>query len=174
MSGRREQSGDNMGMSTGGGGGKNAGRRRRSVAEINVTPLVDVMLVLLVIFMITAPTLKEGFSVDIPQAEATQSVPIEDAWLVTVTAEGYVLKPAADAAEQRYDKLTELVTDLKQYRADTLAETKQPLVVIVGDRNAKYERIIQVWNAARMAGIAQVSFQLEPGSAPEAPSAAGT
>jgi biopolymer transport protein TolR len=151
-----------MAMSMG-SGGRTKGKRRRSVAEINVTPLVDVMLVLLVIFMITAPTLKEGFNVNIPQADATQSVPIEDARLITVTADGYVLKPNADTPDQRYDQLTALVTDLKQYKADTLAAKKQPLVVIVGDAKAHYERIIQVWNAARLAGIAQISFQLDPG-----------
>ena len=143
-------------------GGKKSGRRR-SVAEINVTPLVDVMLVLLVIFMITAPTLKEGFSVDIPRAEATQSVPIEDARMITVTADGYVLKPNADSADQRYDKLSLLVEDLKAFKAAQAASKKQPVVVIVGDRNARYERIIQVWNAVRTAGIPRVSFQLEPG-----------
>jgi biopolymer transport protein TolR len=139
------------------------GGRRRSVAEINVTPLVDVMLVLLIIFMITAPTLKEGFSVEIPQAEATQSVPVEDARMITVTADGYVLRPNADNAEQRYERLSQLVEDLKAYKSAQAAAKKQPVVVIVGDRNAKYERIIQVWNAVRMAGIPQVSFQLEPG-----------
>jgi biopolymer transport protein TolR len=143
-------------------GAKN-GRRRRSVAEINVTPLVDVMLVLLVIFMITAPTLKEGFSVEIPLAEATESVPVEDARMITVTAEGQVLKPNADRADQHYDKLSQLVEDLKTYKTAQAAVKKQPVVVIVGDRNARYERIIQVWNAVRMAGIPKVSFQLEPG-----------
>lgn len=155
-----------MSMSLGGGGGGKGKRRRRSVAEINVTPLVDVMLVLLVIFMITAPTLKEGFSVDIPQAEATQSVAIEDARLITVTADGHVLKPDVDSDDNRYGKLSDLVADLQRYRTDTVAAQKQPVVVIVGDRKADYERIIQVWNAARSAGIGQVSFQLEPGNAP--------
>ncbi len=145
-------------------GGRKGGRRR-SVAEINVTPLVDVMLVLLVIFMITAPTLKEGFSVEIPHAEATQSVPIEDARMITVTENGYVLKPNADTADQRYDKLTDLVEDLKAYKSAQTAAKKPQVVVIVGDRNARYERIIQVWNAVRTAGIPQVSFQLEPGPA---------
>jgi biopolymer transport protein TolR len=144
-------------------GGKKKGGRRRSVAEINVTPLVDVMLVLLVIFMITAPTLKEGFSVDIPRAEATQSVPIEDARMITVTETGDVLKPNADTAAQHYDKLSQLVEDLKAYKTTQAAAKKQPVVVIVGDRNARYERIIQVWNAVRTAGIPQVSFELEPG-----------
>src|SRR3954469_10569133 len=115
-------------------GGKKGGRRR-SVAEINVTPPVDVMLVLLVIFMITVPTLKEGFSADIPPPEATQSVPIEDARMITVTENGYVLKPNADTADQRYDKLSALVNDLKPYKSTQAAAKKQPVVVIVGDRN---------------------------------------
>ena len=149
-----------MGMSMGNSGGK--GKRRRSNAEINVTPLVDVMLVLLVIFMVTAPTMKEGFPVETPQAEETKSIPIEDARLITVTAAGHVLKPNSDTEDSRYDKLSELVTDLKKYREDTLAEQKLPVVVIVGDKNTTYERIIQVWNAARSAGVTQVSFQLEP------------
>lgn len=149
-----------MGMALGG----KKGGRRRSVAEINVTPLVDVMLVLLVIFMITAPTLKEGFNVDIPQADATQSVSVEDARMITVTEGGLVLKPSADTADQHYDKLSQLVEDLKTYKAAQAAAKKPLVVVIVGDRNARYERIIQVWNAVRTAGIPQVSFQLEPGS----------
>jgi biopolymer transport protein ExbD len=147
-----------MGVSTGKSGG-----RRRGIAEINVTPLVDVMLVLLVIFMITAPTLKEGFSVDIPQAEATQSVPVSDARMITVTAAGYVLKPGANTEDERYQKLTDLVADLQKYKSDMAAEQKAPVVVVVGDKNAKYERIIEVWNAVRTAGIAQISFQVEPG-----------
>jgi biopolymer transport protein ExbD len=153
--------------------GKSSSGRRRGIAEINVTPLVDVMLVLLVIFMITAPTLKEGFSVDIPQAEATQSVPITDAFMVTVTPAGYVLKPSAHTEEERYQKLTDLVTDLEKYKADMAAQQKPPVVVVVGDKDAHYDRIIQVWDAVRTAGIAQISFQVEPGNAsPAAPAAA--
>src|ERR1700743_2049166 len=118
-----------MGMSMGGGKG---GKRRRSVAEINVTPLVDVMLVLLVIFMITAPTMKEGFPVDIPQADATAQVALEDAFQVTVAAAGLVVKPGSQTTDLKYDKLTDLVTDLKKYQADIAAEKKKPTVVIVG------------------------------------------
>lgn len=152
-----------MGMAVGGGKG---GKRRRGVAEINVTPLVDVMLVLLVIFMITAPTLKEGFTVDIPMADKTDQVPVSEAFMVTVTPEGQVLKPHADSAEQRYEKLSDFVTDLQKYKAEQERGEKKPVVVIVGDKNSRYERVIQVWNAVRTAGIAQVSLQVDPG-APE-------
>jgi len=150
-----------MGMSIAASSGKSS--RHRSNSEINVTPMVDVMLVLLVIFMITAPTLKEGLSVDIPRADATQSINIEEAHLVTVTSEGYVLKSKASTVEERYKKIPELVSDLKAYIKTCEAEKKKPTVVIVGDGNAKYERIVQVWNAVINSGVEQVSFQVEPG-----------
>ncbi len=150
-----------MGMAVGGGRG---GKRRRGVAEINVTPLVDVMLVLLVIFMITAPTLKEGFSVDIPMADKTDQVPVAEAFMVTVTPEGSVLRPGANTADQKYDKLSDFVTDVERYKSAQEREKKKPVVVIVGDKSARYERIIQVWNAVRTAGVPQVSLQVEPGT----------
>ena len=70
------------------------GRRKRAMSEINVTPLVDVMLVLLVIFMITAPVLQEGFHVDLPQASETQSIPVADARQVVIAKGGEVLRLA--------------------------------------------------------------------------------
>ena len=137
--------------------------RHRSNSEINVTPMVDVMLVLLVIFMITAPTLKEGFAVDIPRADATQSLNIEDAHMVTITEDGMVLKNKASTPDERYDRLSDLVKDLKTYQQECAKSKKTPTVVIVGDKNAKYERIVQVWNAIINSGVSQVSFQVEPG-----------
>ncbi len=149
-----------MGMSVG-------GSKRRMMSEINVTPLVDVMLVLLVVFMITAPVLKEGFQVEVPQAAETQSINVVDARSVVVTKDGAVLHNLAQSAEDRYDNLSQLVEDLKTYKADC-ARAKdgpvQPVVLIIGDKDARYERIIQVWNAIRSAGITQVGFQLEPGN----------
>ncbi len=150
-----------MAMSMGGGG---KGKRRRAISDINVTPLVDVMLVLLVIFMITAPTLKEGFFVEIPQADATQQINIEDAFQVTVTEAGLVLKPGAQTDDLKYDRLTDLIADLGKYKKEQDAAQKPITVMIVGDRNARYERIMHVWNAVRNAGISQVSLQVDPGA----------
>ena len=139
------------------------GKRRRLVSEINVTPMVDVMLVLLVIFMIAAPSLKDGFAVAMPEADATQAIGIEDTQLITVTADGHVLRDRAKSEDDRYEKLADLVTDLRTYRERMARNGQDAVVVIAGDRNTRYERIIQVWNAARNAGISRVSFQLEPG-----------
>lgn len=150
-----------MGMSL---GGARSGGRRRANSEINVTPMVDVMLVLLVIFIITAPTLKEGFSVDIPRADKTQSLNMEEAYTIPVTEEGLVLKNRASTKEERYTNLSQLVTDIKTYQAACMTSSKSPVVVIVGDRNAKYERIVQVWNAVLNSGVTQVSFQVDPGA----------
>ena len=148
-----------MGMSVGGG-------KRRIMSEINVTPLVDVMLVLLVVFMITAPVLKEGFQVEVPQAAETQSINVVDARSVIVTKDGVVLHNLAQSADDHYDNLSQLIEDLKVYKTDCARakESTQPVVLIIGDKDARYERIIQVWNAIRSAGITQVGFQLEPGN----------
>ncbi len=149
-----------MAMSAAGGGGK-----RRAMSEINVTPLVDVMLVLLVIFMITAPAMKEGFQVELPQATSTQSVMVQDVRLITVTADGAVLHHLAASPDEKYERLTQLVDDLKGYKAECERGGTEATVVINGDRKTPYERIIQVWNAVRTAGIPSVAFQVEPGAA---------
>jgi len=151
-----------MGMSMGGGKG-----RRRAMSEINVTPLVDVMLVLLVIFMITAPVLKEGFQVEVPQAAETQSINVVDAWTVIIAKEGQVLRRLAASPDDHYEQLSQLVADLKAWKAEREAAKDAgsglPAAIIVADKDVRYERVVQVWNAIRSAGIAQVGFQLDPG-----------
>jgi len=148
-----------MGMAMGKGG------KRRAMSEINVTPLVDVMLVLLVIFMITAPAMKEGFQVELPRASQTQSVMVQDVRLITVTADGKVLHHLAASEDENYEKLSLLVDDLKTYKEDCERGGTTATVVINGASKASYERIIQVWNAVRTAGIPNVAFQVEPGAA---------
>ena len=70
-----------MGMSTGGGGGSGSGGGPSMLAEINVTPMVDVMLVLLIIFMVAAPMLQVGVPVDLPKADA-QTIPDDNGKLI--------------------------------------------------------------------------------------------
>jgi biopolymer transport protein ExbD len=113
--------------------------------------------------------MKEGFQVELPQATSTQTVMVQDVRLITVTADGDVLHHLAASPEEKYERLSELVSDLKTYKEECEREDTTPTVVINGDSKASYERIIQVWNAVRTAGIPNVAFQLEPGTANDNP-----
>lgn len=155
-----------MGMSAGTTTG-----RKRAVAEINVTPMVDVMLVLLVIFMITAPSIKqiEGMEVNLPELKegsAAETILTEDAWTVAITAEGHVARRGSKKVEDTYNSLGELVVDLKKYKEESEKAQKKPAVVIAGDKDTKYKDIMLAWNAVKVSGIRNVSFQVDS-QAPE-------
>jgi biopolymer transport protein TolR len=149
-----------MGMGAASSGGK-----KRPMSDINVTPMVDVMLVLLVIFMVTAPVIKqiEGLEVKLPQlkGQPTQTIVTEDARTLVISPDGSVSREGAKSADDHYDKLEDLIVELKAYKEECEKGKKTPVVVIAGDRDAKWERIMQVWNAVRNADITQVSFQCE-------------
>lgn len=144
------------------------GGKRRPMADINVTPMVDVMLVLLVIFMVVAPTLKEGFELTLPTAEAPEMISTEDAHEVVVNEKGRVVKPGTAKTEETYVSLNELVEDLKLYKAGREKAGKPVVVVVAGHKEARYQDIINTWNAIHKAGIVQVSFQVDTGAPPEA------
>src|SRR4051812_19373 len=98
-----------MAMNTGGGHGGNRGRRSRyrPLAEINVTPLVDVMLVLLIIFMVTAPLMTSGVSVDLPKTNAQPLTSDSEPLTVTIKADGTIF------LQEQGVNLTDLVTKLQ-------------------------------------------------------------
>src|SRR5579862_6041876 len=151
-----------MGMSAGASGGK-----KRAVAEINVTPMVDVMLVLLVIFMITAPSIKQidGMEVSLPELKkdsAAETILTEDAWTVAISAEGNIARNGSKTIDDTYS-IAELVEDLKKYKSESEKAQKKPAVVIAGDKDVKYQIVMQVWNAVKVAGIRNVSFQVDSG-----------
>jgi biopolymer transport protein TolR len=151
-----------MSMSTGGSKGK-----KSPMADINVTPMVDVMLVLLVIFMITAPVIKQidALDVNLPklQGQPAQTIVTEDARTIVIKGDGSVTKADNKGSNDAYETLTPLIAELKEYKADCDKNQKPPVVVIAGDRDAHWERIMQVWNAVKTAGISQISFQVEAG-----------
>lgn len=162
-----------MAMGAAPGGGK-----KRPMSDINVTPMVDVMLVLLVIFVITAPVIKQidGLQVNLPQGlpgAAPETIVTEDARTLVINPEGYVIRPGGTTTEEHYPSMQELIEELKLYREESDKAQKAPVVVIAGDRDARWERVMQVWNAVKSAGITQVSFQADSGGpmtdAPAAP-----
>ena len=130
------------------------GRRdagRGALAEINVTPLVDVMLVLLIIFMVSAPMLTRGIDVNLPRA-ASAAVIEEDRVTVTVRRDGQFLvegHPVVDAM------LVDEVRKAGGGRGDVA-------VYLEGDAEVAYGRVLAAMDALRQAGIERVALVTEP------------
>ena len=122
------------------------------LADINVTPLVDVMLVLLIIFMIAAPMLHQGVEVALPRAEATNlPMRVEDPLVVSIDREGNVyLQETQVPAED----LVERVTGQLKARGDES-------VFLKGDREVPYGRIIEVLDILHQGGIVRVGMITE-------------
>ena len=140
----------------GGGGAGGVGsyrtlRSRRetpSIADINVTPLVDVVLVLLIIFMVTAPMMSRGIDVNLPVATQTENPP-EDRLMISINAEGRVYLS---------DKPINLVL-LEQTLRDYLASSRSGRVVILrADESLRYGKVIEVVDKIKRAGVEQIGF----------------
>lgn len=127
------------------------GRRGGRFRDINVTPLVDVMLVLLVVFMVTAPLLTTGLRIDLPEVQAAET-PVKDArLLVTVTKEGRVLFGEKD--------ITGRVP--QTFRESDRVQTEQQLY-IRADKEARYGVVAEVVAAARNSGVASLNLLVQP------------
>ncbi len=153
-----------MATSLGGGGRGGRGRGRyRPLAEINVTPLVDVMLVLLIIFMVTAPLMSSSINVDLPKASATPTNQDSTPVTVSVDAQGNVFLGDAKV------ELPDLVTRLQAVAQDQ----KDRRIFVRGDKANSYGRIIEVMGTIVQGGFTKVALlSEEPGGAavPAAPS----
>ena len=132
-------------------------RQRRLMNQINVVPYIDVMLVLLVIFMVTAPMIQTG-SVDVPTVADVPMTPSE-AVLVIVKEDGSLaLKPSGGAPEQSMTS-NDL---LRALRGIHEREPDRP-VVIAADRKLSYEKVMDTLNGLRQAGFARVGLQTQTG-----------
>jgi biopolymer transport protein TolR len=128
-------------------------RRKKLMSEINVVPYIDVMLVLLVIFMITAPLLSQGVKVDLPKA-AAQPVDSQDreTLVVTVDREGrYYLDDRRITSEE----LTRKVAAILRARPQTP-------VLIRGDRQSNYGEVVRAMTLLQSAGAPSVGLLTEP------------
>jgi biopolymer transport protein TolR len=127
------------------------GSRRRGFRDINVTPLVDVMLVLLIVFMVTAPLLTTGLRIDLPEVRAAQT-PVKDArLLVTVTKDERVLFGETDVTNRIDDALKE-----------NARVQKERELYIRADKNARYGIVATVVAAARNSGVESLNLLVEP------------
>jgi biopolymer transport protein TolR len=139
-----------MGMSTGGGG------RRSAMSEINVTPLVDVMLVLLIIFMVTAPLIQQGVEVKLPEARAKAIEAEEQKLVLSIKADrSLYLGTSEDAARIPFESLEE------KLRANARA-LKDRELYLMADRALPYGFVVEVMATVQRAGIVNVGMITNP------------
>ena len=143
-----------MGASLGGGPGRSRRVRDERFTEINVTPFVDVMLVLLVIFMVTAPMMTAGVNVDLPEANAKPIQGQDEPLSVSVTSGGKVFIQKTEVP------LTELQAKL---RAIT-GEKKETRIFVRGDKSVDYGKVMQAVGEINAAGFTKVSLVTEVGA----------
>ena len=136
-----------MGASLGGGGR----RGRGGFNDINITPLVDVMLVLLVVFMVTAPLLTTGLRVELPEVKA-HNTPVRDSKLViTVTEDERIMFGEEDVTE-----------NLEAVLAENPRIQKEREIYIRADKEARYKFVARVVAAARAAGVEGLNLLVQP------------
>ncbi len=136
----------------------NRSGKNKPMGEINVVPFIDVMLVLLVVFMITAPMLTQGVQVELPQVT---SQPIEnqednDPIIISVDQEGgYFITLGEDSNSVSLDEMSQRVVTILQQRPGTP-------VMVRGDRNVAYGQIVVLMSTLQGAGVANVGLLSEP------------
>jgi len=138
-------------------GGNKGAPGRTTLNEINVTPLVDVMLVLLIIFMVTAPLIQQGVKVNLPQTRAAPVEATEKKLVVSIDGQKHVFIGEAEVAiEELEDKL----------KANAKAQADKELY-LHADRTIPYGTVVEVMAAAQRAGISNVGMITDPMGAPK-------
>ncbi len=127
-------------------------RRRGIIAEINVTPLVDIMLVLLIIFMLTAHLIsKQAIQVDLPHASQSTALP-PTTLAITLKADGSLFlddKPVTPAV-------------LRSAIKEAVAKDPRTQAVVAGDKNVSHGRVVWVLDTVKSLGITQFAIQIDP------------
>jgi biopolymer transport protein TolR len=139
-------------LSTGEGTRRRRRQRQRPLSEINVTPFVDVMLVLLIVFMITAPLLATGVPVDLPETEAAGLTPGNEPITVTVNADGQIY---VGDTETTMDQLVPLL--MEQAAGDL-----EQRVFVRGDRASSYGAMMAVMGTINGAGFTRIGLVTLP------------
>ncbi len=139
-------------------------RRRRQMGEINVTPFVDVMLVLLIVFMVTAPMLTMGVAVDLPRADSSPMPGQDEPLAVSIDAAGAIyLQETEIALDQLVPRLVAIT-----------GENTEARIFVRGDRAIDYGRVMAVIGNLNRAGFSRVALLTElPDIAAGGPAGAG-
>ena len=135
----------------GGPRGRHGRSNRRPMSEINVTPMVDVMLVLLIVFMVAAPLLTVGVPVDLPKTQAPTINEQKEPLVVTVNAQGQI-----------YVQETPIDADALLPKLQAITENNQDATIYVrGDKAINYGRVMEVMGLIASAGYSKVSLIAE-------------
>ncbi len=142
-----------MGMSTGGNNGSDDDHGYKPMAEINVTPMVDVMLVLLIIFMVAAPLMVQGVPIDLPKTSASKIGAMKKPMVVTLAADGNL-----------YIRDEQVTRDTLVPRLQTIKtqEGGQNIVYVRADRKIAYGDVMELLGRVGEAGFARVSLLSQP------------
>lgn len=129
-----------------------SGSDRRVMADINVTPMVDVMLVLLVIFMVTAPMMQQGVQVNLPKAEAKALNAPEEAVVVSIETSGRIF----------IDKTEIAPGELRGHLSTMFANRSKKEVFLKADRDVPYGEVVKTMAEIKGAGIERLGMVTEP------------
>jgi biopolymer transport protein TolR len=134
-------------------------KKRKLMGEINVVPYIDVMLVLLVIFMVTAPLLTQGIEVDLPEANAEpiESVPDHDPLVLSVDAEGNFYINAGDNEQQPQSG-----AEIARRVGIVLGEKPETPVFVKADRAVPYGNVVGAMVVLQQAGADNIGFVTDP------------
>lgn len=134
------------------GGGSGRGRRSRPMSEINVTPMVDVMLVLLIIFMVAAPLLTVGIEVDQPEVGETPLRGEDEPLAITINAEGLVY---VQDTEVTAEEVVPLLVQVSENNRDVR-------IFLRADKNVSYGAVADVMSRINAAGFTKVGLPMDP------------
>ncbi len=137
--------------------GFNTGRSRRGlVSEINVTPMVDVMLVLLIIFMVTAPMMTQGLEVDLPETTAKSLRQKEEPIIITLDKEGKIMLGKIEVGQALFRQQLE-----KQFGQD-----KEQPIFLKADKRVAYGVVVNIMAEIKAAGFDKLGMITEPKELP--------
>ena len=132
-------------------------RRRRPMSEINVVPYIDVMLVLLVIFMVTAPLINPG-QVELPSVGKSSNPPVAPLEVSIHTDQSLWLRDRAAGTDERKIERKELLAAIKQKQANN----PEQAVVIAADKDVKYESVLEVMDMLQQNQVKKVGLMVKP------------
>ena len=135
----------------------NLRNKRRLMNEINVVPYIDVMLVLLIIFMITAPLIPPG-QVELPSIGKSSSPPVEPLEVIIAVDGSWTLRDRLRMGDEQKVNRTQLVAIIKNKQAQN---SEQP-VVIAADKNVRYEEVISVMDVLEQEQVKKVGLLIKP------------